>query len=232
MKIFKVILILIFAKQITFGQDLNGTYKSDGLHINFTNDYAEFALASDGCVIYIYKGCGKYELIEDFLIIHTEQYCKEKSSFNKINTNSDTAIIQILDDENDFDIANYANVTFIDKSENILYTLPPDNNGIIYVKDICDIESFYVLAPGYQQIKIDFKPKVNYIITMVNGDIYENKTLIYQIDILDNSSFNLYRLGEIKNTKKNILRQLKRAKRRREMHKKRYPYRIDKFVKE
>jgi len=232
MNIIIVIFVLIFANQLSFGQDLLGKYKSDGLHITFNNNSAEFTFASEGCVIFIYKGCGKYEIIDDFLLIYTGKYCKEKSDYKKTGTNSDTITITILDSDNDFDIENYANVAFFDKSGNELYNLRPDNEGIVTFTKDSDIDYFYVLAAGYRQLKIKYEPKINYTVSMVNGEFVENETLAFHIDIHNDDTFELYQLGSIKKSKKNSLRQLKRAKRKREMHKKRYPYRIDKFVKE
>ncbi len=233
MNIFKFILVfLTFLPLNSISQNLAGLYKCQDLHINFHNDTAEFVIAGEGGVIFIYKGCGKYKVINDFLVIDTKEYCKEKSKYKKIENNSDTTTIKILDSDNDFDIENYASVTFIDRYRKELNYLRTNSDGIITVINDFNIDYFYVLAAGYEQIKVKYEPKIDYIFSMVDGEFIENETLAFHLDILDNHTFELYQLGTVKKSNKNLLRQLKKSKRRREMHKRRYPYRIDKFIKE
>ena len=131
-----ILLITLFLCNLTIGQTLHGKYTCHDQYVNFSNDTADFTLSYDGSgFIYYFSGCGKYQIIDEFLVIYTKQYCKEITDFQK-----------------------------------------------------------------------------------QNGEIIENAILAFHIEIIDKNNFRIYNLGEIKNPKKNIIRSMKHAKRKRKLN--------------
>lgn len=70
--------------QNSFAQIIEGRYINNNQFLEFKGDSLNFNIQGSGGLIINYKGIGSYELIENFLIIHTGEFNGPKSSFQKL----------------------------------------------------------------------------------------------------------------------------------------------------
>src|SRR5690554_3289229 len=95
----KIILLLsVLFSGITFAaQPLSGTYKNGSDSLKFEGNQIVFRVSGFGGLSSSQAGAGTYELIDDFLLVHTGDYPGNKSTFQELpGSRADTCVVKVV----------------------------------------------------------------------------------------------------------------------------------------
>ena len=182
-------------------------------YINFNNDHADFVIDSEGCLIFEMRGNGTYEIIENYLVIHTEDSRNSKSSFETSLSHSSYSIIKVM--SNSGENIPGANISLINNQGNVIGNVYTDfYNGEAKINDNKEISKIKISCVGYSSITIDFDKKLDYQVFLSEGVTLEHKTLVFKITSVSTDSLCLTLLSTDFKSKKNINKAFRRLERK------------------
>ncbi|MDR1743705.1 MAG: hypothetical protein LBR48_07805 [Dysgonamonadaceae bacterium] len=169
---------------LSSAQNIDGTYKNGTDSLVLSNGKAVFCLSGFGALFTQVMGEGTYEYFNDYLLIHTGDYSKEKTT---VDTNSpakkDTTLICIY--SSDGYAMDGVLAEMLNPSGKAVGRSVSDNSGTIIVPKNDKIRRIRISNMGYDGIEFDCQPQKNYTITMVKNDIIENQTVVIRVKPVD-----------------------------------------------
>lgn|GEM_PF-3300469 len=196
-----------------YSQELYGTYYHNFDTIEFSSEFAEFTIESDGCLTYTLKGCGSYEIFQNFLLIYTKEYTGQKSGYFLSESKADSAILTVTD--MDGEIIPGVTVVYLDNNGNIVGGTVIDKRGYTVLPRRTDIVKFNVAFVGFEQLTLEYTQNTNYSVSLYPGKILEYVTIAFKIDSIRENSFTLILLTtDFKSTPNNKLKDLKKLEKR------------------
>ena len=174
--------------QNSFAQIIEGRYVNSNQFLEFKGDSLNFSIHGSGGLIINYKGIGSYEVIENFLIIHTGEFNGPKSSFQKID-NQDVSCIFVSDIIGNPIIG--ATIRYLKLDSKIIGGTVTSEDGAATIHKDKNIAKLSVSYLGYDGLIIDYSPSYNYQVNMHDGEIIEFKVVVFRINKSDGNSLNL-----------------------------------------
>jgi len=174
-----ILLLFVFASfsQITFAQELSGRYVSDNDLIDLDNNNIKFEIISDGGLIWTLRGQGTYYIVDDFIVIQTNEFNGKKSTVNKeCNGQFGLKVVDISSGP------MYAvNVGFYDSIGTVIDASATDRSGYIENKKYKITETIEVRYLGYDPVTFSYSPDCFFTVTLEEGKTIENSTVVFKI---------------------------------------------------
>jgi len=194
----------------TSAQQFNGKYFDNEDYLLFENDSVKFDIHSDGGLTCQLRGIGKYEIIDEFLLIYAGEYNQSKSLFT--TSEKDEKRSKIFVRAENGDLIPFANVAYLDKQDKIFGGGVTDFGGVCIIENPEKIVKIRVSFLCYNSLMIDFKGNLDYHVILANGLILENQVLVFKIIDMEMNRINLTLLTF--NFNRNIVKSLKRLDRK------------------
>lgn len=213
--------IFIFLFTLLFfsinAQELDGSYKNQTDSLCFKNGEAVFSISDFGALSTKMVGEGNYELIENYLLIHTKEYSGEKTIFNPVEgENNDTITIQVTSLDN-YPI-NGALSDFMNGPKKSVKRVVADENGKVFFektpKLMKRINRVKISHLGFNEIAFDLDVNSNYLVKLAKNNVIEHKTVVLKIEDQDEASLNIILLSDDFVAGKNLSKSLERVDRR------------------
>jgi len=208
----KNILLILFTYifvHSSYGQINNNVYKNDESYIEFKDNTFSFNLTINDCLTHAISGNGRYEILDSYLLFHTEEFLGKESSYEIINSNNKLTSIQINDQFNN--PMPYAVVELLNKNGKIIGEHLPSEMGFVVIKDIDSIDKIHIFSIGYMDVSLDYKKGAEYLTSLMFGKKVEYQTVVFQIKLIENNKISLILLSKkFKNYKKRKLKALKK----------------------
>ncbi|NLJ01707.1 MAG: hypothetical protein GX371_11260 [Bacteroidales bacterium] len=230
----KIILLLsVLFSGITFAaQPLSGTYKNGSDSLKFEGNQIVFRVSGFGGLSSSQAGAGTYELINDFLLVHTGDYPGNKSTFQELpGSRADTCVVKVVG------LSNYPVEGILVEPDNSSTKLPAGrvtgNDGKIYLANTSKMKNITVSGMGYNTITIDYDTGIDYLVKLADDEIIENKTVVFRLKEVDDETLSILLLTDDFNAGKkrdNELNKLERAARRSNRIDKRFKKEYEPYV--
>lgn len=196
-----------------FAQLPDSKYENGDDSLVFSNSSLLFRVSGFGGLTNARAGEGRYEIIDDFLLVHTSDYSGEKTIFQEIeSTMPDTSAVRVVCREN-FPVRGVL-IKSKNKSGKTIDAQVTDDDGRIFLKNLAKITSIEVSAMGYHSILFDYNIGKHYLITIAKDDIIENRSVLFKLEMIDDSNISLLLLTDNFNNEKNRDTELKKHDKR------------------
>jgi hypothetical protein len=209
--ILTISMIIVFVA-VTLAQQFNGKYYDNEDYLLFEGDSVKIDIQSDGGLTCQIRGIGKYEIIDEFLLINTGEYNLSKSIFTTSEKDEKFTKVLVRDENGDF--IPFVNISYLDKQDKIFGGGVTDFDGICVIENHERIVKIRVSFVGYNSLIIDFKSNFDYQVILANGLILENQVLVFKINAMEMNRINLTLLSINFNPNRNIVKSLKRLDRK------------------
>ncbi len=204
---------MLFISLTLFAQHPEGAYINGEDSIVFSGDNVVFRISGFTGLTSAQAGEGKYEIIDDFLIIHTSEYSGDKSSYEKVDgTKRDTCVV-VVNGVSGYPVQGVL-VESRNKSNKVTGAQVTGNNGQVMLLNLEKTTAISVTSMGYNSIRFDYEPGRDYNVTIAANDIIENKTVVFKINRINDDSVTLLLLSDDFNAGKDIEKGLSRLDKR------------------
>ena len=180
MKILIALATVLFSLTTLHAQEINGTYHEGTDTITFDNSRVNFKVKSNDALGIIFTGEGTYKMIDDYLLINTDEYTGAKT---RIETNpsekKDTIQLQFFD-ENGYSIKG-VRAEFLNKSGKTIDLNVSNDNGIVIQRMDPKIVSIKASDLLYDKTTFDCSADTNYTVHLVKYRILEDKTVVFKL---------------------------------------------------
>jgi hypothetical protein len=225
MKKILIILIYLSLNQFVYGQIKPGYYANKYDYIELSDDSVCFDFTIYSCLVTRISGCGVYHVTGNFLVIETKEYKGEKSIVEKIFNKSDSTKITVLD-KTGVPIMG-ASLLLIDSSGKTFGGTVTNHDGKATIKGQSELNFIQVNYIAYDRVSFKFEPDHNYIIKLVEGNVIEYQTVVFEIVSNDSGRLELALLDQNFNERKETEKSLKRLKK----HTRKHDYHVSIFEK-
>jgi len=204
-------MIIVFVA-VTLAQQFNGKYYDNEDYLLFEGDSVKIDIQSDGGLTCQIRGIGKYEIIDEFLLINTGEYNLSKSIFTTSEKDEKFTKVLVRDENGDF--IPFVNIAYLDKQDKIFGGGITDFGGVCIIENPEKIVKIRVSFLCSNSVMIDFKPNLDYHVIHAEGWILEHQVLVFRINAMENNRINLTLLTFNYNPDRNIVKSLKRLDRK------------------
>jgi len=181
--------IFLFMVNICIAQEMDGRYYDHSDYMVFENGLADFKIKNEGGLNFDLYGKGKFEIIDDFLLIHAAEYHGDKSSYTT-NEKTDQYSKIIARDERGA-LLPYINIAFLDSTDKVIGRGIADTAGKFSIEKTHGISRLKLQFVGYCGLTIDYLPNVDYQVRFVEGMVIENKIVVFKINNKENGKIKL-----------------------------------------
>jgi hypothetical protein len=203
------ILLFLLCSLIIHSQELSGKYFHGDHYINFDNGYAEFVTLVEGCMAVEISGQGRFDIIDDYLLIYTELHSSPNSRFTATKNNNDYSSITVLVDGG-FSVPN-AKIKFLDSNKLVIAETETDVwHGKAIIKSTPELKYIHISYIGTNSIIIEFDKTKDYEIVLCQSSSIENRTVVFKISNKMERSITLTLLSTSFITKQNIVKELRK----------------------
>jgi hypothetical protein len=202
------ILVFLLCVELTFSQKIQGLYCENYDFIKFNQDTATFKLDTGGGLIMYMVGQGRFEVIQNFLLIYASDYHGEKSSYTTIKSQNDSIRFNIKDNLGKGII--YANIAFLDTKGKVIGGTTCNKNGLATIARNVNIKKIRISSVGTDHLTIDYEPDLDYIIHLADDFVIENQILVFKILSFNDFDLNLKLLSANFHPDKNMIKELKK----------------------
>lgn len=211
----KIILLtaLFFNVLLLSAQTLNGTYKSGTDSLSFSDNRVIFRISGFGALSTAQVGEGKYEIINNYMIVNTDEYSGMKSKFQELpGSKTDTCVVKVVS------LNNYPIQGIFIESKNksgktISAGVTSADGKVLFI----DNEKYVKIAAsamGYNSIDLDYKKGVDYFIRLADNEVIENKTVVFKFEELDEETISIILLTDNFKSDKNLHEELNKLEKK------------------
>lgn len=181
-----IILATILFSFTLSAQEISGTFFEGPDSLSFNKEHVKFSIRGNDALGVVFTGEGTYEIIDDFIVINTEDYSGKKTKIEtKTAEKKDTIQLQLFN-EDGFSIKG-ARAEFLNKRNKSMGLKISDDHGIVLFKTNPKIAAIKVSDLLYDKAIFDYKPNIDYTIHLVQSRVLEDNTVIFKlIDYTDN----------------------------------------------
>ncbi len=179
MKILLAFITILTAFSLT-AQDINGTYQEGTDTITFDNNRVNFKVKSNDALGVIFTGEGTYEMIDEYMLITTDEYTGKKTKIDvKPSEKKDTIQIQFFD-ENGYSMKG-VRTEFLNKSGKTITLSISNDNGIVLYK--MNPKTVGVKASDllFDKTTFDCAKDTDYTVHLVKNRVLEDKTVVFKL---------------------------------------------------
>lgn len=211
----KIILltIILFNVLLIEAQTLNGAYKNGTDSLFFSNDNISFRISGFGGLSSTLVGEGTYEIVDNYIIVHTDEYSGMKSNFEELaGTKNDTCVVKVVA-PNNYPVQGIL-IESKNKSGKIITAGVTGSDGKVYLTENEKIVSIEASALGYNPIAFDNKAGCDYLIRLADNDVIEEKTAVFRFNEIDEETISINLLTDNFNNDKKRESELKKIEKR------------------
>ncbi len=161
-------------------QDINGTYVEGSDTITFNDNHITFRVNGNDGVGVIYAGEGTYEMLDDYMMIHTEEYKGVKTRIETAPSEKKDTIQLQLFDENGYSIKG-VRAEFLNKKSNPIGLSITNENGIVLYKADPKITGIKVSDLLYDKATFNCEANTDYTVHLVKSRVLEDKTVVFKL---------------------------------------------------
>lgn len=194
-------------------QTLTGTYKNGADSLQFTNDHVTFYISGFGGLSSAQVGEGKYEIVDNYMLVHTSEYSGNKTTFQELGgSKNDTCVVKIVG-LNNYSIKGVL-VESKNKSGKTISAGVSDNEGKVFLINNEKSVNIGATAMGYNSIEIDYNSGNDYLIKLAENDVIEDKSVVLRFNEIDEETISILLLTDNFNTDKKQEDELKKLEKR------------------
>lgn len=213
MKRFLTLISIALSAVTLMAQELEGTYKNGLDSLAFSDDRAIFRITGFAGLDVAQTGEGSYEVVDDFLLIHTTDYSGFKSTTQALNgSREDSCVIKVIDAH------NYPLETILvelrSRSGKLIDASVTDSEGKVYFPVSEKMSRIDVAALGYHAISFDHTPEKDFLVRLAENDIIEQRCVAFKVNRIDEERLSLLLLTDDFDTGKNSSRELKKLEKK------------------
>lgn len=193
------------------GQTIEGTFHDNGDIIAFRNGMAQFEVFSEGGLVIQLRGNGKYEIVDNFLLIHTGVDKNLRQSYYDTTLAAGSPKMTFVDEEGNPLLS--VNITYLDLSGEIIGHSYPDARKMAHILQhrTATVQISFI---GYDDVSIKLRNGYDYKVTLAEGQTLEDKTVVFKIISSDLESLNLKLFSEDFTVRQNVRKDLARLERK------------------
>lgn len=211
----KIILLpaILFNVLLIEAQTLNGTYKSGTDSLLFSNEHITFRISGFGGLSSTLVGEGTYEIVDNYIIVHTDEYSGMKSNFKELTgSKNDTCVVKVVAASN-YPVQGIL-IESKNKSGKTITAGVTGNDGKVYLTDNGKITKISASAMGYNSIAFDNNTGSDYLISLADNDVIEEKTAVFRFNEIDEETISIILLTDNFNNNKKREDELKKLEKR------------------
>ena len=179
MKIAFTLITVLFAITLN-AQEINGTYVEGTDTITFNDNRVNFRVHSNDGVGVVFIGEGPYEVLDNYILIQTEEYKGTKTRIDmRPSEKKDTIELQLFD-ENGYSIKG-VRAEFLNKSNKPIGLSVSNENGIILYPANPKTTGIKVADLLYDKATFDYKADTDYTVHLVKKRVLEDKTVVFKL---------------------------------------------------
>ncbi len=230
----KIILLALVLLQgfLLTAQSIDGAYENGSDSLVFSDDYIVFSVSEFGGLSTTQVGEGTYEIVDDFLLIHTSDYSGDKSTYEELEgSKTDTCVVRVVG-LNNFSLQGIL-VESKNSSNKTITAGVTGNDGRLLFLDDDKCAKMSTSTMGYNSIEFDYNSGKDYLIRLAENDVIENRTVVFRFEEVDDETISILLLTDNFDTNKNRENELKKlAKRARKNNRidKRYKKKFEPYV--
>ena len=206
---------ILFNVLLIEAQTWNGTYRSGTDSLLFSNEHLTFRISGFGGLSSAQVGEGTYETVDNYMIVHTDEYSGMKSNYKELpNSKNDTCVVKIVA-ANNYAVSGIL-VESKNKSNKTITAGVTDNAGVVYLTDNEKCTKISASAMGYNSLEFEYKAGSDYLVSLVEDDVIEEKIVVFRFNEIDEETISILLLTDnFNNGKKRENELLKLEKRAR-----------------
>ena len=211
----KIILLsaILFNVLLIEAQTLNGTYKSGTDSLLFSNEHITFRISGFGGLSSTLVGEGTYEIVDNYIIVHTDEYSGMKSNFKELaGSKNDTCVVKVVAASN-YPVQGIL-IESKNKSGKTITAGVKGNDGKLYLTNNGIITKISASAMGYNSIAFDNNTGSDYLISLADNDVIEEKTAVFRFNDIDEETISIILLTDNFNNNKKREDELKKLEKR------------------
>ena len=179
MKILIALIAISFSITLS-AQNIDGTYNEGTDTITFDNNRISFTIKSNDGLGMVFAGEGTYEILDDFILINTEEYSGLKTKIEmKPSEKKDTIQIQFFD-EKGYSIKG-VRAEFLNKAGKTVSLNISNDNGIVVHKADPKIVSIKASDLLYDKTIFDCADDTDYTVHLVKNRVLEGKAVVFKL---------------------------------------------------
>ncbi len=180
MKILLTLATALLALTIN-SQEISGTYYEGPDSLVFNNNHVTFSMRGNDGLGVVFTGEGTYEIIEDYIVINTENYSGKKT---KIETapavKKDTTQLQLFN-EDGFSIQG-VRAEFLNNKNKTIDLKISNDHGIVLYKSNPKTTAIKVSDLLFDKTTFDYEANTDYTVHLVKNRVLEDKTVIFKLE--------------------------------------------------
>lgn len=171
---------ILFITISVYGQELQGCYINNNDSLSFTNNKVVFSLSDFGALSTRIVGEGTYKYNDKFLLINTEEYSGNKSTYkmHESSKNEEQAITVFSLDGYPF---KGVLIEFLSASNKVLGQSLTDDNGKATHPSNDKIKKIRVTSMGYDGIDFENKRGNDFSIVLAKNTVIEKQTVVLEL---------------------------------------------------
>lgn len=193
----KIILLTTTLFNILFivAQSFNGTYKSGTDSLLFSNNHISFRISGFGGLSSVQVGEGNYEIVDNYILVHTNEYSGEKSNFQEISgSKNDTCVVEVVG-MNNYPVQGIL-VESKNKSGKTITAGVTDNEGKVLFTNNEKCLKIGVSALGYNSLEFDYNAGSDFLVRLADNDVIELKTAVFRFNEIDDETISIILLTD------------------------------------
>ena len=204
---------ILFNVLLIEAQTLNGTYKSGTDSLLFSNEHITFRISGFGGLSSTLVGEGTYEIVDNYIIVHTDEYSGMKSNFKELaGSKNDTCVVKVVAASN-YPVQGIL-IESKNKSGKTITAGVTGNDGKVYLTDNGKITKISASAMGYNSIAFDNNTGSDYLISLADNDVIEEKTAVFRFNEIDEETISINLLTDNFNNDKKRENELKKIEKK------------------
>ena len=185
MKILFAFITILFSTTV-LAQEMNGTYWEGTDSVTFTNDRIAFSVKGNDGLGMVFVGERTYEILDDFILVHTEEYKGAKTRVETATAEKKDTIQLQLFDERGYSIKGVRAEFLNNKSKPIGIKVTNENGMVLYNANP-KITEISVVDLLYDKATFDYEADKDYTVHLVKSRVLEDKTVVFKLyEISDN----------------------------------------------
>lgn len=201
------------AFSIQSSAQLNGTYKDGTDSLSFSNENVIFSVSGFSGLSTVQVGEGKYEVVEDFLLIETGDYSGEKTTFQALEKSKrDTTTVKVVSKQN-YPVQGML-IEWLNQSGKVIKgQVSGDDGKVLFIPDP-KTRQIRVSQLGFHNIVFDFDTSKDFLIQAAKNDVIEHKTVVFRLNQVDDETLSVLLLSDDFNPGKNRDKELEKLQKR------------------
>lgn len=186
---------VFLASTLHLSAQFDGTYKDGTDSLSFSNGKAIFSVSGFSGLSTIQLGEGKYEVIDDFLLVETGNYSGEKTTFQPLSrSRKDTTVVKIVSTQN-FPIQGML-IERLNESGKVIKGQISDNAGKVFFVAEPKTSKIRVSQMGFDDIVFDYDASTDFLIKAAANDVIENQTVVFKFNQPDVETLSVVLLSD------------------------------------